>query len=50
MTALMEKSHLFHLNLQNTLGDYLSAQGLKQLRIAETEKICSRKFSSLMVG
>ena len=25
-------------SLTNTLGDYLSAKGMKQLRIAETEK------------
>lgn len=27
-----------HQNLKNTLGEYISSQGLKQLRIAETEK------------
>ena len=31
-------------NLSNTLGDYLSAQGLKQLRIAETEKYAHVTF------
>ena len=30
--------------LTNTLGDYLSAQGLKQLRIAETEKYAHVTF------
>lgn len=35
----------FHsLDLSNTLGDYLSAQGLKQLRIAETEKYAHVTF------
>ena len=34
--------------LTNTLGDYLSAKGLKQLRIAETEKY-AHVTSSLMV-
>ena len=35
----------FHsLDLTNTLGDYLSAQGLKQLRIAETEKYAHVTF------
>ena len=31
-------------NLSNTLGDYLSSQGLKQLRIAETEKYAHVTF------
>lgn len=31
-------------SLTNTLGDYLSAQGLKQLRIAETEKYAHVTF------
>ena len=35
----------FHsLDLTNTLGDYLSANGLKQLRIAETEKYAHVTF------
>ena len=35
----------FHsVNLNNTLGDYLSSQGLKQLRIAETEKYAHVTF------
>lgn len=32
------------LKLTNTLGDYLSAQGMKQLRIAETEKYAHVTF------
>ena len=31
-------------NLNNTLGEYLSAQGMKQLRIAETEKYAHVTF------
>lgn len=31
-------------NVQNTLGEYISAQGLKQLRIAETEKFAHVTF------
>ena len=31
-------------SLTNTLGDYLSAKGMKQLRIAETEKYAHVTF------
>jgi len=36
---------IFHKdNVQNTLGEYVSSLGLKQLRIAETEKFAHVTF------